>query len=127
MTPILSRQGLTHVHLDTYSGGWPRSYDLAEGGGFEPPEVSLNGFQDRHNRPLCQPSNRRFLPMWRRSVQLARLVRPLPRPVSPPATRVVDMRIMDIDGDRLTARTLPDPEPGPDEVLIAEIGRASCR
>ena len=28
----------------------------AEGGGFEPPEVSLSGFQDRHIRPLCQPS-----------------------------------------------------------------------
>src|SRR5690625_3414626 len=32
------------------------------------------------------------------------------------------MRIMDIDGDRLTARTLPDPEPGPDEVLIEVAG-----
>src|SRR5690625_3807725 len=32
------------------------------------------------------------------------------------------MRIMDIDGDHLTARTLPDPEPGPDQVLIEVAG-----
>ena len=32
------------------------------------------------------------------------------------------MRIMDIDGDRLAARTLPDPEPGPGQVLIEVAG-----
>ncbi len=29
---------------------------MAEGGGFEPPELSLNGFQDRRHRPLGHPS-----------------------------------------------------------------------
>lgn len=29
---------------------------MAEGEGFEPPELSLNGFQDRHLRPLGHPS-----------------------------------------------------------------------
>ena len=28
----------------------------AEGEGFEPPELSLNCFQDSRNRPLCHPS-----------------------------------------------------------------------
>src|SRR5699024_12830484 len=45
MTPILPRQGFTQDHLNTYPGGRPRSYDLAEGGGFEPPEVSLKSYE----------------------------------------------------------------------------------
>ncbi len=34
---------------------------LAEGVGFEPTDLSVNGFQDRRNRPLCHPSARLFL------------------------------------------------------------------
>src|SRR5512136_2143052 len=38
---------------------------LAEGEGFEPPKVlSLNGFQDRRDRPLCHPSARYFFGSW---------------------------------------------------------------
>ena len=29
---------------------------MAEGEGFEPPDLSVYGFQDRRNRPLCHPS-----------------------------------------------------------------------
>ncbi len=29
---------------------------MAEGVGFEPTVLSHNGFQDRRNKPLCQPS-----------------------------------------------------------------------
>src|SRR5436190_24259033 len=31
----------------------------AEGEGFEPPDLSVNGFQNRRIRPLCQPSGAR--------------------------------------------------------------------
>ncbi len=38
--------------------------NLAEGEGFEPPKVlSLNGFQDRRDRPLCHPSSFFFF-LW---------------------------------------------------------------
>jgi hypothetical protein len=30
----------------------------AEGEGFEPPDLSVNRFQDGRNRPLCHPSGR---------------------------------------------------------------------
>ena len=36
---------------------------LAEGEGFEPPDLSINGFQDRRNRPLCHPSETRTTPL----------------------------------------------------------------
>ena len=32
--------------------------DLAEGEGFEPPDLSVNGFQDRRLKPLGHPSAR---------------------------------------------------------------------
>ena len=31
-------------------------YELAEGAGFEPANLSVNGFQDRRHRPLGHPS-----------------------------------------------------------------------
>ena len=31
-------------------------FDLAEGAGFEPANLSVNGFQDRRHRPLGHPS-----------------------------------------------------------------------
>ncbi len=34
---------------------------LAEGEGFEPPDLSVNGFQDRRLKPLGHPSIRRFI------------------------------------------------------------------
>src|ERR1041385_2255046 len=38
---------------------------LAEGEGFEPPKVfSLNGFQDRRDRPLCHPSGLGRIRFW---------------------------------------------------------------
>src|SRR5690625_3216246 len=114
---------------------------MAEGGGFEPPEVSLNGFQDRHNRPLCQPSNRRLL------LKVAEMSNPncsefsvsikpslgflaitttqtTPARIAPRLnmTRLGSMRIMDIDGDLLVERTLPTPTPGPGQVLIDVAG-----
>ncbi len=36
---------------------------MAEGEGFEPPDLSINGFQDRRLKPLGHPSNLRILHM----------------------------------------------------------------
>jgi hypothetical protein len=44
--------------LVTFSGGSRNDIDVlvAEGEGFEPPDLSINGFQDRRLKPLGHPS-----------------------------------------------------------------------
>src|SRR5450759_2600384 len=48
-----SLRDLFYDHLSTRDG---RSVFLAEGAGFEPANLSVNGFQDRRHRPLGHPS-----------------------------------------------------------------------
>src|SRR5450759_4970568 len=50
-----SLRDLFYDHLSTRDG---RSVLLAEGAGFEPANLSVNGFQDRRHRPLGHPSVR---------------------------------------------------------------------
>jgi hypothetical protein len=47
--------------LTTFSGGSRNDIDVlvAEGEGFEPPDLSINGFQDRRLKPLGHPSKSR--------------------------------------------------------------------
>ena len=62
---FLNAQTLTGFESPTLliaeNPGVSPDFQQAEGEGFEPPVVSHNGFQDRHIRPLCQPSGR----FWR--------------------------------------------------------------
>lgn len=56
----------TGFHVREQFGGTPvwhmgsRSASAAEGEGFEPPDLSVNGFQDHLHKPLGHPSEVRL-------------------------------------------------------------------
>lgn len=55
----LTQQGkVGETHSGSHRKRSEKTWDLAEGVGFEPTELSLYGFQDRRHRPLGHPSKR---------------------------------------------------------------------
>ena len=56
-----------------------RVMNMAEREGFEPPELSLNGFQDRRLRPLGHPSDYNCGPVRKKKTLVLRCPRPRAR------------------------------------------------